>query len=298
MIRAQVFSFTRLAWKILQETGGISRYHLNSTGISMLIQKIIEDKKEELSLYRRTADKAGFINQMEQMLIEFKRYCIQPQELTEMTNDQQDEKVLKDKLHDLQLIYENFEAELSNKYIDSEDYFRLLSEKISKSAFLENAEIYIDGFHSFTPQEYMIIDELMKHCPQVSITLTVDKPFYTQEPDDLHLFRLTGGNFRTLFEMAKVNGLTVEELVLNEQKRWISPALQHLEAHFDSRPVRPYTGETPIYMAEAVNRRAEIEGVARNIRRLVREEDLSLSRYRDSHEEWSGLSRNDRNHFW
>ncbi len=52
MIRAQVFSFTRLAWRILQETGGMSRYHLNSTGISMLIQKIIEEKKEEIAPFQ------------------------------------------------------------------------------------------------------------------------------------------------------------------------------------------------------------------------------------------------------
>ena len=45
MIRAQVFSFTRLAWRILQETGGMSRYHLNSTGISMLIRKLLKIKK-------------------------------------------------------------------------------------------------------------------------------------------------------------------------------------------------------------------------------------------------------------
>ena len=280
MIRAQVFSFTRLAWRVLQETGGISRYHLNSTGISMLIQKIIEDKKEELYLYRQTADKAGFINRMEQILIEFKRYCIGPKELTELEQSGSREKVLKDKLHDLSLIYENFEKELSNKYIDSEDYFRLLTEKISESQFLKNAEIYIDGFHSFTPQEYMIINGLMKYCPQVSITLTVDRPFYGQGPDDLHLFRQTGENFRTLSEMAIVNGLSVEEVQLQEQKRWKAPSLQHLETYFDSRPVHPYTdtGERSIYMAEAVNRRAEIEGVARHIRRLVGEENY---RYRD-----------------
>ena len=86
MIRSQVFSFTRLAWRILQETGGMSRYHLNSTGISMLIQKIIEDKKEELHLFKRAADKAGFISQMEQMLIEFKRYCVGPEELLQQTS--------------------------------------------------------------------------------------------------------------------------------------------------------------------------------------------------------------------
>lgn len=278
MIRAQVFSFTRLAWKVLQETGGMSRYHLNSTGISMLIQKIIEDKKEELHLYSRTADKAGFISRMEQMLIEFKRYCIQPEELIAVGENEHGEKVLKDKLHDLQLIYENFEAEISNKYIDSEDYFRLLSEKISESLLLKNAEIYIDGFHSFTPQEYMIIDQLMKHCPEISITLTLDQPFHEQRPDDLHLFRLTGENYRTLMDMAVVNGLPVEETILQEQKRWKNPALQHMESYFDSRPIQRYKGESSIHLAEAVNRRAEIEGVARNIRRLVHEENY---RYRD-----------------
>ncbi len=231
MIRAQVFSFTRLAWRILQETGGMSRYHLNSTGISMLIQKIIEEKKDELHLFKRAADKVGFISQVEQMLIEFKRYCVQPAEL-EVQKNQLSEQTLQDKLHDLQLIYEGFEEALLNKYIDTEDYFRLLSESISQSTYLEKAEIYIDGFFSFTPQEYMIIGQLMKHCPQVTITLTLDRSFRMQSPEDIHLFRHTGENCRTLYEIASVNGLTVTEVLLEEQKRWQEPSLQHLESHF------------------------------------------------------------------
>ena len=53
MIRTQVYSFTRLAWRILQETGGASRTHVSSSGLSMLIRKIIEDNKEDLKLFRR-----------------------------------------------------------------------------------------------------------------------------------------------------------------------------------------------------------------------------------------------------
>ena len=79
-------------------------------------------------------------------------------------------------------------------------------------------------------------------------------------------------------EMAAVNGLSVEKIILQEQQRWRNPALQHLESYFDSRPVQRYKGEGSIHLAEAVNRRAEIEGVARNIRRLVHEENY---RYRD-----------------
>ncbi|MGZ4159381.1 MAG: helicase-exonuclease AddAB subunit AddB, partial [Neobacillus sp.] len=99
MIRAQVYSFSRLAWRILQETGGISRKHLSSVGLSMLIRKIIDEQKENLHLFQRSADKSGFVQQLEQMITEFKRYCIKPEELI---LGQTSSKALKDKLHDLE----------------------------------------------------------------------------------------------------------------------------------------------------------------------------------------------------
>src|SRR4051794_14505039 len=45
MIRAQTFSFSRLAWRILQETGGVTRHHLSSTGIQMMLRKLVEQYK-------------------------------------------------------------------------------------------------------------------------------------------------------------------------------------------------------------------------------------------------------------
>lgn len=51
MMRAQVFSFTRLAWRVLQETGGMSRYHLNNVGVNMVLRKIIEQRKSELKVF-------------------------------------------------------------------------------------------------------------------------------------------------------------------------------------------------------------------------------------------------------
>ena len=196
MIRAQVYSFSRLAWRILQETGGISRYHLSSVGISMLIRKIIEEKKDQLKLFQRAADKNGFVQLVEQMITEFKRYCINPDELIQEAikvneNGGTASRALQDKLNDLEIIYRQFEDEVFGKYIDSEDYFHLLSEKISESNYLKEAEIYIDGFYSFTPQEYLVIKELMKHCQRVTITMTTDRNTFETPPDELDLFRLS-----------------------------------------------------------------------------------------------------------
>ncbi|MDQ1004160.1 ATP-dependent helicase/nuclease subunit B [Neobacillus niacini] len=284
MIRAQVYSFSRLAWRILQETGGISRYHLSSVGISMLIRKIIEDKKDELKLFHRAADKNGFVQQVEQMITEFKRYCITPEEIiqkAEMSNGNSENasRALQDKLNDLEIIYRQFEDEVFGKYIDSEDYFRLLSEKTSESTYLKEAEIYIDGFYSFTPQEYLVIKELMRHCQRVTITMTTDRTSFETVPDELDLFRLSSDACCTLYDLAKVEGIEMEPTIfLKQQQKWNQLSLQHLESHFDSRPAAPYYGKTDIHIGQAVNRRAEIEGIAREILQLVRTKNY---RYKD-----------------
>ncbi|MCM3602329.1 helicase-exonuclease AddAB subunit AddB [Robertmurraya korlensis] len=278
MIRTQVFSFSRLAWRVLQETGGNTRYHLNSVGINMLIRKIVEERKAELKLFNLSADKNGFIQQLEQMLVEFKRYLVRPEELLIQQQSEQMNNVLRDKLHDLELIYKHFEDALFGSYVDSEDYFKLLAEKIPLSHYLKDAEIYIDGFYSFTPQEYFIISQLMKHCKKVTITLTLDEPYNEKYPDELHLFRMNAETCQSLYEIARVEKLEIRETFFCEQKRWQHPSLKHLETFFDTRPTNIFKGETAVTIGQAVNRRAEIEGIAREILSLVRTKNY---RYKD-----------------
>ncbi|MBL4952350.1 helicase-exonuclease AddAB subunit AddB [Neobacillus sp. YIM B02564] len=282
MIRAQVYSFSRLAWRILQETGGISRLHLSSVGINMLLRKIIDERKEELKLFQRAVDKTGFIEQLEQMVTEFKRYCIRPEELTgglEFSEEHFASKALEDKLHDLELIYREFEDQIFGKYVDSEDYFRLLAEKIAASLYLRDAEIYLDGFDHFSPQEYQIIGELAKHCNRVSIAMTTDESAFARIQDELDLFRASNETCHILFDIAHEFEIELEQPVfLQQPKKWNSPSLRHLEQKFDDRPVQAFHGETDIHLCQAVNRRAEIEGIAREMRQLVRTKGY---RYRD-----------------
>ncbi|WP_071459105.1 helicase-exonuclease AddAB subunit AddB [Bacillus massilinigeriensis] len=269
MVRAQVYSFPRLAWRVLQETGGASRRHLTSVGISMMIRKIIEDKKQDLKIFQRAADKSGFIAQMEGMLTEFKRHAIGPEYLSQEIPGS---KALKEKLHDIEMIYRRFEEELYGKYIDSEDYFRFLAEKIPQSKYLKGAEIFIDGFYQFTPLEIKVIEQLALSCRKVTITLALDQPFYTAGPDELHMFRLTGETCKALYESFRQLGVEIEdEVILKGQKRWNNEALRHLEAEFDTRPVNPATAGEAVKLFQAVNRRAEIEGIAREILSLVRD---------------------------
>ena len=59
-----------------------------------------------------------------------------------------------------------------------------------------------------------------------------------------------------------------------EQPRFHSPALAHLEAHYEARPNEKFNGEASVTISTAANLRAEVEGVAREIRKLVANENI------------------------
>ncbi len=275
-IAAQVYSFTRLAWRVLQETGGSSRTHLSSVGMNMMITKIIEEKKEELKLFHRSAGKTGFIGNMEQMLIELKRYCIAPEDMKSITAEKladETDQSLKDKLHDLEIVYGSLEQALAGKYIDSEDYLTLLAQKIPQSAYLQDAEVYIDGFYSLTPQELLVVDALMKTCKKVTVSLTIDQAFRQGPPNEFYLFGMSARLYHAIHQLAMNAGIKIEEdISLHNQERFAaSRSLAHLEQNFNIRPAIAYEGETDATIMMATNRRAEVEGIAREILRLVRD---------------------------
>jgi ATP-dependent helicase/nuclease subunit B len=277
MLRTQVFSFTRLAWRVLQETGGMSRYHLNNVGTSMLIRRIIESRKQDFVVYGKAAEKAGFVEHIESMIQECKRYCVTPegikQQLADLEHSNESNLTLIHKLHDFSMIYEEFEQQLFQKYVDSEDYLRLLSEKIPVSKYLKDATVYIDGFHSFTPQELEVLAQLLEVCKGVQIALTLDREI-THQPHELQLFHMTGKTFLQFKELAENIGKEVKVYIQSDNLRSNHlPALSHLEKHFESRPTVQANRIEGIKLRGAVNRRTEVEAVAKEVLRLVREED-------------------------
>ncbi|OEH85362.1 helicase-exonuclease AddAB subunit AddB [Desulfuribacillus stibiiarsenatis] len=295
MIRAQVYSFTRLAWKVLQETGGLSRQYIDGIGMQMLLRKLTEHHKHAFHMYGKVADQAGFIQQLEQMLVEMKRHCISTTQLENLLQqhkqtERKDQKLI-DKLEDILLIYKDLEKEIHSKYIDSEDYLKLLAEKIVDSTYIADAEIIVDGFHSFTPQELFVLKALLTHAKKVSVALTLDQTYDDKLPTELHMFYGTAKTYQKIRSLAKQESVPVLPALwldgsLGRHRE--NPQLQHLEKNYHRWPILPFSEckdskaskvlKASINIAAAVNRRAEIEAVARDIIKKVRDEGY---RYRE-----------------
>ncbi|SDH04889.1 DNA helicase/exodeoxyribonuclease V, subunit B [Alteribacillus persepolensis] len=286
MTRGHVLSFSRMAWRVLKETGGITKTYLQQTGMQMVVRKVVEEQKNRLRLYKQAVDKNGFIEQMEQLLTEFKQQVISiealEQKYTEISTQETaapQGQVFIDKLHDIVHIWKGVEELLGDRYAGTEDYLRLLAEKVELSSFLEGAEIYVDGFHSFTPQELHVIGELLKHAKHMTFALTLDRPYDEEPPHMLDLFQQTGTSYQKLHALCEAAGCeSTETILFRDSKKYASQNLMHLEQHFEKRPVKTADPDNSISISAAVNKRTEVESVAREVRRLV---ESNSCRYKD-----------------
>lgn len=277
LLHTQIFSFSRLAWRILQESGGLARTFLTDSGLEMVIRKIMIEKQDELQLFGRNASKKGFIKELEQIFKEMKQFCVEQEELQNF--DGENSADLNNKMADIALLYDAYERVLSGKYLETEDYLRLLGDAISDSEFLAECEIFIDGFHEFSPQEYLVLGELFSVCKNVTIALTLDEAYSVNNLQAYNVFQVTGMTYANLKEIAQNRACEIlPDIVLENNERFKNNDLAYLQETWGEFSVKAYANETPsLAIYEANNRRAEMDGIARHIRQLVSEG----YRYRD-----------------
>ncbi|WP_160058161.1 helicase-exonuclease AddAB subunit AddB [Alkalicoccus saliphilus] len=284
LTRVQVLSFPRLAFRLLQETGGAARKQISKNGIHAMLRQITDESRNELELYKNSLTAPGFIQQLERMLTECKRYqlsCTMMQEAYESLDEKEhltaSEKKLRAKLHDFSLVHKKAEETLSGKYVEAEDLLQLTAEAVPSSAMLEKSRIYIDGFHSFTPVEEEIVKQLMKKT-EVTMTLVLDEePEMNDRGHPLDLFFETASTLQQLKSFSMEEGISYNYEKLVEGHRFQSSGLSFIEQNIERFPTKMGKG-TGIDLWEAVNHRTEVEHTAREIVRLVREENY---RYRD-----------------
>lgn len=277
LIRAQVLTFKRLAWYILQETGGIARREVNGVGYKMLIRQLLDTNKEQFSLFRQAAGKRGFTAEIEALLKEFGRYNVTSELLDDVLTKFQSldaPKTLLNKTADLKVVVEAVEERLGTTYVDSEGYYPLLTENLAQSTQMKEAAVYIDGFTAFTAREFVLVKELLRVAANVTIVLPYES--IEEAHNDQALFHEAASTALRLHEAAQELRLHVEqEVVCYANDSVKADALVHVERHFDTQPAQPFvqSGDA-LTIVEASNRRAEISAVAREIRKLATEQGL------------------------
>lgn len=224
MMHLQVFSFTRLAWYWLKDTDIYAKPQLTTTGLSMLIRKLLIEHEEKLTIYRGEVRKEGFVQQMTDLFLELRSGRITQIDLDQMIlnlGNSPKETDFKLKLQDLSLIYQAFDAALLNKYIESEDIVSALIQKVTELDLSETT-IYIESYYQFTAQEQALILALMKAAKKVTIALTTDKAYAVEKPEMHNLFQTSGTTYYKLYQLARQNNVPVyKDKVIQEKMHLI-----------------------------------------------------------------------------
>lgn len=275
VINAEVITLSRMAYRVLQEIGGIKKTKLTKCGKSMLIYSILNENKNNLKFLSKSDEN---IDLSMTAITEFKKHGVRPENLQEEI-EKIDDEYLKTKLKDMFLIYQSFEQKLQGEYIEDADLLTMLSNNIENTDIIKESLIYIDEFAGFTYQEYEILKKFIKLAKQVTITVCTDsiEPSLNPDTDIFYSNKITVSKILKLIKEEKLE--LEDSIFLNKSLRFKTEELKYLEENiFNNRAKRYKEQVKNIKLFLAKNQYSEIENIAKEITKAVRDEKL---RYKD-----------------
>ncbi len=300
----QVLSFRRLCLRVMEETGDLSLPFITAVGKSMAIQAILWEHRNELTAFAPLVNYPGFRATLGRTLSEMAAYGVSPSSLVALPPDGSVPH-LEGKAKDLCLVFDQFKEFLAGRFSDPDDYLGLAAERLKTSGFLRGSTVYIDGFSGFTPAEYGVLEAILATASQVVVALCADSREIRRTVNPASLFHPTREAYEKIRILASGVGARVEDTIYlpltgdDVLPRFrSSPQLGALERRFrlgargaskgdpggpGPREVRSggqqsEIEEPGVRLIAATNPLAELEFVAREIQKLVRDRGM---RYRD-----------------
>lgn len=294
ILNIDVLSFGRLNHRIMEEVGREDIPILDDTGKSLVLQKVAAGMKEELPVLGSFLYKQGYIHEVKSAISEFMQYGIGTEDVEKLISYSEKRGALVQKLKDLKKLYEGFQEYIHGNFITTEETLDVLCRSLHKSRILPGSVVAFDGFTGFTPIQNKVIQELMRVCGEVIVTIVMGEGENPYRPDgEQKLFHLSKKTVADLSKLAKeANVPRARDIFVLPAEGGESrdgrggfgrfekaPALGHLERHLFRYPVCRFEGDqSEIAMFEATTPREEVHQTGLKIRDLIREEGLA---YRD-----------------
>lgn len=272
IINAEVITFKRMAERVQTEVAGRTKSLLSKSGKAMIMYSILDKQKDKLQYIKNSSNN---IDLGIQTIKDFKKNVIKYQDIEELI-ESVDKPLLKAKLQDVNIIYSEYEKCIQEKFLDEEDKISKLADNLETSTMFDNSDIYIDEFSGFTKQEYQVIAKLLKKARKVRLAICLDE---LNEKNKTDIFYFNKSAVEELIDIATECGVEVEKpIYLNKQYKLKNPEIKHLEQNLYAPTYAKYAGEVKnIKTILTLNPYEEIEYVAKNIIKLVRDEGYKYS---------------------
>ena len=259
IMNIDVLSFGRLAHRIFEETGFTTEAVLDDTGKSLILRRIAEEHRGNLSVIGKNLNRIGYIHEVKSALSEFMQYGLTPEDVDGLAGYAGKRGTLSGKLKDLSELYRAFLTCKEGKFITTEETLELLTRAVEQSDIIRDSVVVFDGFTGFTPIQNRLIQRLMELTERVIVSITIDiheDPYKTAGEQEL--FYLSKKTVRDLCRLAEEASVEkTEDVYLKEEPvyRFLqNPALAHLARSLFRYPFSPVAGETKaLHLSESLS---------------------------------------------
>lgn len=279
IMNIDVLSFSRLAHRIFEETGGNRRPVLDDTGKNLILRKIAGSIKDQIPVIGNHLNKQGYIHEVKSAISEFMQYGIGEPELNVMIDYAKSRGALYYKLKDLQVLYRTFREYIRDNYITTEESMDILAKELRRSALIPGSVVVFDGFTGFTPIQENVIGVLLELCEEVIVTVTTEK---NAKGSSQELFAFADKTVMRLEKLAEQRGVGIlPQISLEERYRFAGrDELAFLEKQLFRYPMVSYNGKKEQRVRISFHRdmQEEVRFLCRQIREVLKESGCA---YRD-----------------
>lgn len=218
---AEVLSFTRLGSRVSDAAGSAALECLDGGGRVVAMAAAARQLSSRLKSYASVETKPEFLTGLIDGIDEFKRCCITSEDLKAASKET--EGSLAQKLEELSLLMESYDALCSRGRRDPRDQMTWVLEQMEAGDFAKNHVFYIDGFPDFTRQHMAILEHLIAASGDVTVSLNCDRPEST-----LLAFEKAGSTASQLLRAAHRAGVEVEVLSVPQRQNLLLPVRECL----------------------------------------------------------------------
>ena len=266
---AEVLSFTGLARSVARKQGGTAAPWLDKGGRLLCMALAMKNVGSRLKVYSAARHRAEMQSLLLAAVDELKTARLTADMLLSAAADCPD--ALGDKLSDLALVLEAYDAVVANGRADPADRLSILARQIEEGESLEGRKIYIDGFVDFTRQQQEVLRALMAKGAELSFCFTMDSL-----DGDSEIYELSRRAARSLIAAAKELGLEVD---VQRRQGGRAGAMGFFAENMFSYGAEKYSGaDRPLRLYRTESMAAECEQAAALCLELVRDQGC---RWRD-----------------
>lgn len=264
-----VLSFKRIADAVFRQSGGFPQKPVDDGMKNIFMSIALKECSDNLSLYGNQVGRADFIPVILNTVNEMKS-CALTSEVVSGFGARVGSETLSQKLADVALISETYNAILNQAYSDPLDNLTLIYNKLLENNIFKGFVIALDGFSGFTRQELMLIEVLMCGAKEFIVTLCGSKADFESDSD---VFRITKETKKSITEIARKNSVSImTPLELEKNYRFKNEALSLLEKSlYSSAPITSSSVSEGITIYRGNTVYDECDYVASEIKRLVTE---------------------------